>query len=404
MSGSRTDLLSNVVEVFPPDPSLAPRLIVKLGFDPTASRLHLGHLVLLNKFKQFRDAGHDGIIILGDFTAKVGDPTGRNETRPQLSDEEIAHNVECFKVTLRKILRNDVPMLQNSLWLSEETPTSLISLMSLFTANQMLAKADFAQRHKSGTPIGMHEFVYPLLQGLDSHRMGAQIEIGGVDQKFNIGIGRDIQTKFGSKNPQTGVLMPILTGRDGNEKMSKSKGNTVDLDDSPLEMYSKLEKIPDAAVYEYLRLLTNVPREEYPAENRERQKLMALKVTEVVHGVEEALTAQRAAEGIVLKGELNWDNVPEVSIDEVLFPVKLAVVMSLTDLSKGISDAKRKITSGAVRLNDVKVTDPELIVNSPESLDGVVIRLSRSEFRKFVLSRKDPWRYKAKGKMVTRWE
>jgi len=386
--GKDSELMKGVIEVFPQTDKFNNHLRIKLGFDPTSDRLHLGHLVLLNKIKQFQSHGHHACIIIGDFTAKVGDPTGRNETRPQLSDEEIDFNVNSILKIIKKFLDPEVEIFKNSSWLFKQTPDSLLSLMSLFTVNQMLAKEDFGNRYKDGNPIGMHEFMYPLLQGLDSLIIKSDVEIGGSDQKFNIGIGRDIQKKFNSsEKSQIGILMPILQGRDGSSKMSKSKNNTINLDDEPLEMYSKLEKIPDHIVLDYLNLLTDVPQSEYPKENRERQRFMAFKVTESIHGLDKTQEAQKISEKIVLKGQTSDDmNIPEIYIPENLeFPIPLCVFMFMMGMSTSISDSKRKIQSGAVRLNDEKIVDVEKILDTAQSMNGVILRTSRTNFKKILL-------------------
>ncbi len=214
-----------------------------MGFDPTSDSLHLGHSILLRKLSEFQNAGHKPVIIIGDFTARIGDPTGKSKTRKQLTKEEVDDNVDTFFTTISKFIDvNNAEFVFNSTHLNSLTLSEIIRLQSTFTVNQLLAKQDFRDRFNKENPIGLHEMMYPLLQGFDSFAVKSDIELGGVDQKFNVSIGRVIQKQFDSDNQQVGMLMPILIGTDGKEKMSKSLNNTIGIDEHPLNMFSKLEK------------------------------------------------------------------------------------------------------------------------------------------------------------------
>ncbi|MEB3169017.1 MAG: tyrosine--tRNA ligase, partial [Synechococcaceae cyanobacterium] len=280
-------------------------LRVKLGIDPTGSDIHLGHSILFRRLRAFQDAGHTAVLILGDFTARIGDPTGKSATRVQLSAAEVEAHAETYLLQLglgqpreRALLDFETPgrleVRRNSEWLAGLDLPQVIELLGTSTVGQMLAKEDFAKRYGNGTPISLHEFLYPLLQGYDSVAIEADVELGGTDQKFNVAMGRDLQRHFGQR-PQFGMLLPILPGTDGVQKMSKSLGNTVGLQEDPLSMYSKLEKLPDAVVEDYITLLTDLEPAALPVNPRERQKAVALEITRQRHGAEAAAAAQAAA-------------------------------------------------------------------------------------------------------------
>jgi tyrosyl-tRNA synthetase len=289
-------------------------LRVKLGIDPTGSDIHLGHSILFRKLRAFQEAGHTAVLIIGDFTARIGDPTGKSATRVQLSAAEVEANADTYLVQLglgqppeRALLDFTTPgrleVRRNSEWLAGLDLPEVIELLGTSTVGQMLAKEDFANRYGNGTPISLHEFLYPLLQGYDSVQVQADVELGGTDQKFNVAMGRDLQRHFGQR-PQFGLLLPILPGTDGLQKMSKSLGNTVGLSEPPLDMYSKLEKVPDAAVEEYLTLLTDLDLAALPEHPRQRQKAMALAVTASRHEEAAALDAQAQALAATAAGRL----------------------------------------------------------------------------------------------------
>ncbi len=390
-----------------PDQPLAARLAeaerlgrplrVKLGIDPTGSDIHLGHSILFRKLRAFQDAGHTAVLIIGDFTARIGDPTGKSATRVQLSAAQAEANAETYLVQLglgqdpaHALLDFQTPgrleVRRNSEWLASLDLPQVIELLGTSTVGQMLAKEDFANRYGSGTPISLHEFLYPLLQGYDSVQLRADVELGGTDQKFNVAMGRDLQRHFGQR-PQFGMLLPILPGLDGVQKMSKSLGNTVGLTEDPLSMYSKLEKVPDAAVEEYLTLLTNLELAGLPANPRERQKAMALEITRQRHGAAAAEAAQADAAKLVAgaagSGAADAD-VPEASLAVVNFPAKAFYLLSAVGICASSSEARRQIQGGGVKLDGEKLTDPNEEFATAAALEGKVLQLGKKTFRRLV--------------------
>jgi tyrosyl-tRNA synthetase len=373
-------------------------LRVKLGIDPTGSDIHLGHSILFRKLRAFQDAGHTAVLIIGDFTARIGDPTGKSATRVQLSAAEVEANADTYLVQLglgqdpeRALLDFHTPgrleVRRNSEWLAGLDLPKVIELLGTSTVGQMLAKEDFANRYGSGTPISLHEFLYPLLQGYDSVAIEADLELGGTDQKFNVAMGRDLQRHFGQR-PQFGMLLPILPGLDGVQKMSKSLVNTVGLSDDPLSMYSKLEKVPDAVVEDYLTLLTNLDLAALPANPRERQKAMALEITRQRHGAAAASAAQADAATLVggAQGAGAADaEVPESSLAAVNFPAKAFYLLSAVGLCASSSEARRQIQGGGVKLDGQKLADPNQEFSGPEALAGKVLQLGKKTFRRLVV-------------------
>jgi len=373
-------------------------LRIKLGIDPTGSDIHLGHSILFRKLRAFQDAGHTAVLIIGDFTARIGDPTGKSATRVQLSAAAVEANAETYLVQLGlgqdpalALLDFETPgrleVRRNSEWLAGLDLPEVIALLGTSTVGQMLAKEDFANRYGSGTPISLHEFLYPLLQGYDSVQVQADVELGGTDQKFNVAMGRDLQRHFGQR-PQFGMLLPILPGLDGVQKMSKSLGNTVGLAEDPLSMYSKLEKVPDAVVDDYLTLLTDLELAALPANPRERQKMMALAITRQRHG--DAAARQAQADAATLVGGAAGAGaaeaeVPEASLAAVNFPAKAFYLLSAVGLCASSSDARRQIQGGGVRLDGEKLTDPNQVFVSSQELDGKVLQLGKKTFRRLVV-------------------
>lgn len=386
------DLLRGIREVSPDfiDPNLnlnqflsQPRRI-KLGFDPTSDFLHLGHSILLRKLGALQKMGHTPVVIIGDFTARIGDPTGKNSTRPRLDAESVAANGRAFLSTLGNFLDlSKCEIVYNSNHLSSLTLSDIVSLQSLMTVQQMLAKKDFSDRISRQSPIFLHEFLYPLLQGYDSFAVRSEMELGGIDQKFNVLVGRDIQKGLGSSVQQIGVFMPILVGTDGHEKMSKSLGNAIGISEHPLSMYSKLEKIPDVAVDEYIILLTDCHLSDFSENPRERQKQMALEVTSVFHGRDKALEAQQSANTVVLTSQPEILGLPEIAVDNVNFPIPLVNLLKELKLVKSTSEARRMVRGGSVFLSGTKVTDESLMVESRDIINQV-IRLSKKSIFKFV--------------------
>ena len=372
-------------------------LLVKLGIDPTGTDIHLGHSILFRKLRAFQDAGHTAVLIIGDFTARIGDPTGKSATRVQLSAEAVEANARTYLTQLGEGLPKDQALLdfetpgrlevrRNSEWLAGLALPEVIELLGVSTVGQMLAKEDFANRYGSGTPISLHEFLYPLLQGYDSHAIEADLELGGTDQKFNVAMGRDLQRHFGQR-PQFGMLLPIMPGLDGVQKMSKSLGNTVGLAEDPLSMYSKLEKVPDAVVDTYLTLLTDLDLAALPANPRERQKAMALEVTRQRHGAAAAQQAQLDAATLVggAAGSGAADaEVPAASLAQVNFPAKAFYLLAAVGICASSSDARRQIQGGGVKLDGTKLADPNQEFADASVLDGKVLQLGKKTFRRLV--------------------
>ena len=372
-------------------------LRVKLGIDPTGSDIHLGHSILFRRLRAFQEAGHTAVLILGDFTARIGDPTGKSATRVQLSAAEVEAHAETYLVQLglgqpreRALLDFETPgrleVRRNSEWLAGLDLPKVIELLGTSTVGQMLAKEDFANRYGSGTPISLHEFLYPLLQGYDSVAIEADVELGGTDQKFNVAMGRDLQRHFGQR-PQFGMLLPILPGTDGVQKMSKSLGNTVGLQEDPLSMYSKLEKLPDAVVEEYLTLLTDLDGAALGANPRERQKAVALEITRQRHGEAASLAAQADAARLVAGGsgaDAAAAEVPEASLAGVNFPAKAFYLLAAVGLCASSSEARRQIQNGGVKLDGEKLADPNQEFRAAAELEGKVLQLGRKTFRRLV--------------------
>jgi tyrosyl-tRNA synthetase len=369
-------------------------LRVKLGIDPTGSDIHLGHSILFRKLRAFQDAGHTAVLIIGDFTARIGDPTGKSSTRVQLTSEQVEANATTYLRQLghgqpkeRALLDFETPgrleVRRNSEWLAGLDLPQVIGLLGTATVGQMLAKDDFSKRYGSGTPIALHEFLYPLLQGYDSVAVDADVELGGTDQKFNVAMGRDLQRHFGQRT-QFGLLLPILVGLDGVQKMSKSLGNTVGLEEDPLSMYSKLEKVGDAAINDYLILLTDLANEALPDNPREKQKAMALAVTASRYGTEVAQKAQADAATLVGGSAAAAADVPEASLSAVNFPAKAFYLLSAVGISASSSEARRQIKGGAARLEGEKITDPNLEFGSASELEGKVLQLGKKIFRRLV--------------------
>ena len=403
-------LARGMADLFPagqpddPDQALAARLAaaelegrplrVKLGIDPTGSDIHLGHSILFRKLRAFQDAGHTAVLIIGDFTARIGDPTGKSSTRVQLTSEQVEANATTYLRQLgqgqpkeRALLDFETPgrleVRRNSEWLAGLDLPQVIGLLGTATVGQMLAKDDFSKRYGSGTPIALHEFLYPLLQGYDSVAVDADVELGGTDQKFNVAMGRDLQRHFGQRT-QFGLLLPILVGLDGVQKMSKSLGNTVGLEEDPLSMYSKLEKVGDAAINDYLILLTDLANESLPDNPREKQKAMALAVTASRYGRDVAQKAQEDAATLVGGAAAAAADVPEVSLSTVNFPAKAFYLFSAVGMCASSSEARRQIKGGAARLEGEKITDPNQEFGSASELEGKVLQLGKKTFRRLV--------------------
>ncbi|MDB9488207.1 tyrosine--tRNA ligase [Dolichospermum circinale CS-537/01] len=358
-------------------------LRIKLGIDPTGADIHLGHSIPVRKLRAFQDAGHTAVLIIGDFTARIGDPTGKSEVRRQLTEADVTRNAQTYLDQVRPILDFDTPgrleVRYNSQWLSQMDLGKTLELLSTMTVGQMLAKEGFAERYQQESPIFLHEFLYPLMQGYDSVAVEADVELGGTDQKFNIAVGRDLQRHFGLK-PQFGLLLPILIGTDGVQKMSKSLGNYVGLGEHPSQKYQKLQGVPDNLLPQYFELLTDLSLDSLPQNPRDRQEYLAWEVVRQYHGEAAANEAREAAKTGGREGTL-----PEYSVAAIpQFPAKLAFILGATGLCKSTAEGKRKIQEGGVRIDGDKITDADLSFSQPDDLYGKVLQVGKKNFIRLV--------------------
>ncbi len=346
-------------------------LRIKAGFDPTAPDLHLGHTVLINKLRQFQLLGHQVVFLIGDFTGMIGDPTGKSATRPPLTREQVAANAETYKAQVFKILdpaRTEVRF--NSEWMGRTSAADMIRLAGHYTVARMLERDDFSKRFRGEQPIAIHEFLYPLVQGYDSVELHADVELGGTDQKFNLLMGRTLQKHYGQL-PQTVLMMPILEGLDGVQKMSKSLGNYVGVNDVPGEMYRKLLSIPDALTWRYFELLSFRSAEEITAlrfdvergaSPQEAKRQLAVEIIARFHGEEAAGSAHRSVGNVIRHGEMP-ENVPEVTVvvEEGQVGVSIAALLRRTGLVQNASQARDALQRGAV-LVDGEACAPDLVI------------------------------------------
>jgi len=325
-------------------------LRVKAGFDPTAPDLHLGHCVLLKKLRDFQDLGHKVIFLIGDFTAMIGDPSGKSETRPPLTTEMIANNAETYEKQVFKILRRDMTSVMfNSEWLEKMSARELLELSTLENVARMLERDDFSKRYKDGVAITLREFLYPLVQAYDSAKLESDVEFGGTDQKFNILLGRDVQRSFGQA-PQVAILLPILEGLDGVKKMSKSLGNYIAIEDTPQDIFGKVMSISDERMWKYYELLTNTPLEEREAlksgaHPMEAKKSLAFRMVEWFNGAGSAEAAQKDFEVKFSRRDFPED-AREVIIEKGGDTSILDLVMVSSAKIKSKGEAKRLIQQG----------------------------------------------------------
>lgn len=342
-------------------------LRVKAGFDPTAPDLHLGHTVLINKLKQFQDLGHEVLFLIGDFTAMIGDPTGKSATRPPLSPEDIVKNADTYKEQVFKILDPEkTTVVFNSEWMSEMSAADMIKLAATQTVARMLERNDFEERYKANTPIAIHEFLYPLVQGYDSVAMDADIELGGTDQKFNLLMGRTLQSHYGKK-AQCTLTMPILEGLDGVQKMSKSLNNYIGIKDAPNDMFGKVMSVSDELMWRYYELLSFESMETIATykqavadgENPRNIKVkLAMELIERFHNKEAAESALKDFETKFSKNAIP-DDMPEVTLDTEL---PLANLLKESGLVQTTSEAHRMTKQGAVKINGEKVSDSRQVI------------------------------------------
>jgi len=360
-------------------------LRVKAGFDPTAPDLHLGHTVLINKLRQFQELGHEILFLIGDFTGMIGDPTGKSQTRPTLTPEDVRRNADTYKEQVFKILdpaRTEVVF--NSDWMSELGSAGMIQLASRHTVARMLERDDFDKRYKGGQPIAIHEFLYPLIQGWDSVALRADVELGGTDQKFNLLMGRHLQEQEGME-PQVVLTMPILEGLDGVQKMSKSLGNYIGVNDPPEEMFGKIMSISDDLMWRYFELLSFRPMSEIEGY---REKIAAganprdikfLLGEELVDRFHDRAAAERARKAFIArfqKGAIP-DDMPEFELQGAAGGVPIGYALRDAGLVSGTGEAFRMIKQGAVRLDGEKVADRD--ISLPPGAD-VVCQVGKRKF------------------------
>ncbi len=345
-------------------------LRIKAGFDPTAPDLHLGHTVLINKLRQFQDLGHEVMFLIGDFTGMIGDPTGKNSTRPPLTRDEVIENAKTYEEQIFKILEPEKTLVMfNSSWMNGMNAADLIQLAARHTVARMLERDDFHKRYTSGAPIAIHEFLYPLIQGYDSVAMKADVELGGTDQKFNLLVGRELQKQYGQP-PQVVITMPILEGLDGVQKMSKSLGNYIGINDPPEEMFGKLMSISDELMWRYLELLSFRPMSEIErwreqvaqgANPRDIKIRLAEELVERFHGASAARKAHEAFVARFRHGALP-EEIPEVRLAAAPEGMPLANLLKEAGLTTSTSEALRMIQQGAVRIDGERVGDRGLLV------------------------------------------
>jgi tyrosyl-tRNA synthetase len=341
------------------------KLRVKLGLDPTAPDLHLGHTVVINKLRDFQELGHQVQFLIGDFTGMIGDPTGKNQTRPPLTREEILANAQTYRDQVFKILdAGRTQVLFNSEWSDKLGAEGMIRLASRYTVARLLERDDFSKRFKNGQPIAVHELLYPLMQGYDSVALKADVELGGTDEKFNLLVGRELQKDYGQE-PQCILTMPLLEGLDGHDKMSKSLGNYVGIAEPPQEMFGKLMSISDDLMWRYIELLSFQPPEAWKrqlAATGNPRDVKASFAKEIVARFHSARAAEAAAEEFAQRfrhGVLP-ENMPEVTLQSPAGGLPIAQLLKLAQLTASTSEAARAIEQGGVRIDGERVTDRNL--------------------------------------------
>jgi tyrosyl-tRNA synthetase len=368
-------------------------LRVKLGIDPTASDIHLGFAVVLRKLRQFQDLGHTAVLILGDFTAQVGDPSGRSASRPRLSAEEVEAHLATYREQAGVILREDrLEVRRNSEWLGTLGVGGLLRLAASATVAQMLERDDFQKRFRSGQPISVMELLYPLLQGWDSVQVEADVELGGSDQLFNNLVGRTLQEQEGQE-PQVVLTTPLLEGTDGVQKMSKSLGNYIGITEPPAEQFGKVMSIPDSVLPQYLALATGWPPDRSEAEiaalasgavhPNEAKRRLARTIVDLYHGPGAGEAAEAAFDRVYKAHEAPVD-VPVFVLEPAQLMdgrIRLARLLALAGLAKSNSEGRRKIGEGAVRLDGERVTDPDLELD-PAGVDGRLVQVGRRSWRR----------------------
>ncbi|MBB6693067.1 tyrosine--tRNA ligase [Cohnella xylanilytica] len=369
-------------------------LKVKLGLDPSAPDIHVGHTVVLHKLRQFQSLGHRVQLIIGDFTGRIGDPTGKSETRKQLSEEDVKRNAETYKKQIFKILDPELTTVYyNSEWLSPLNFADVVQLAAKITVARMMERDDFTKRFQSGLPISVHEFFYPLMQGYDSVALESDVELGGTDQKFNLLMGRTLQREYG-KTAQAAIMLPLLEGLDGVNKMSKSLGNYIGIDEEPNQIYGKSMSIPDELMLKYYELATDITNEELAAlragledgsvHPRDAKMRLARTFVRMYHGEEAAAAAEEHFVTVFQKRALPEDieelGLPESELSDG--SIRITKLLTLLGLQPSVSEARRSIQQGAVRLNEEKLTDPNGEI-SPKN--GDVIQVGKRKFARIAI-------------------
>ena len=364
-------------------------LRVKAGFDPTAPDIHLGHTVLLNKMRQFQDLGHEVIFLIGDFTGMIGDPTGKSETRKHLTKEEVAENAKTYQAQIYKVLDKEKTTIAfNSTWMSKLGADEVIQLAARYTVARMLEREDFKKRYQAELPISIHEFLYPLIQGYDSVMLKADVELGGTDQKFNLLVGRELQKEYGQA-PQSLVLMPLLEGLDGVNKMSKSLGNYIGINEPAGEIFGKVMSVSDVLMLRYYELVSAVSLDELAIIKKdiqsnalhpmEAKKRLAVEMADRFCSVGEGVRAREEFEKVFSKKNLP-DDIAVVEVAWDAEKMKLAKIIALAGVAKSNSDARRLIQQGAVEVNEQPIKD----IDAELSAGEYILRVGKKRFVKVV--------------------
>ncbi|MFS1515440.1 tyrosine--tRNA ligase [Bacillus sp. SCS-151] len=362
-------------------------LKIKLGLDPSAPDVHLGHTVVLNKLKQFQNNGHIVQLIIGDFTGKIGDPTGKSAERKQLTDEEVKKNAKTYFDQFSKVLDMDkVELYYNSRWQSSLNFEDIIQLSSKITVARLIERNDFSNRIATGKPISLHEFFYPLMQGYDSVVLESDVELGGTDQHFNVLMGRHLQEHYG-KEKQVVMMLPLIEGLDGVEKMSKSKNNYIGIEEEPSQMFGKTMSIPDSLILKYFNLVTDLSIEEKQQISqglkdgslhpRDAKIYLSKTIVDIFHGKEASEKSEEHFRTVFQKGSIPKD-IPEVKWNESL---KVPIVELLVKLrmQSSKSEARRMINNGGIRINTTKINDSNLVVDIE---DGMILQVGKRKFVK----------------------
>lgn len=360
-------------------------LRVKFGCDPSRPDLHIGHAVLLRKLRQFQDFGHTAILIIGDFTAMIGDPTGKNKTRPQLTIDETKDNAKTYIDQATIVLsKQNLEIVYNSEWLSKLDFNDIIKIASKYTVAQMLERDDFTKRYNSGKPISLHEFLYPLAQGYDSIIVKSDLELGGTDQKFNLLVGRALQKEYG-QDPQSIITAPLLEGTDGVEKMSKSNDNYISLTDNPDQMYGKILSIPDTMITKYYEFCTNISKKDLEIVDadlvsgnvnpRDIKRALARDIVSIYHNEVLAIQAQENFDNLFISKKVPED-IPNVSLSA---GTKLIEIMVSNKMVTSNGEAKRMVKQGAVKIDDEKISDPFIII---EPGNESILKVGKRRFLK----------------------